>query len=208
MAIKKKYRPEYAAQARRMVEQGKTNKQIAAILGVSRPCLNYWMRSHEEFKDAMRRDHLPDHLKKKNRHQKGLYKKSYDAQAYELCLLGFKNEDLREFFNISQSTLDKWIATIDSFNKCVKQGKARADGQVAKALLKRSLGYESEETVVRVVKGKIEKVKIKKHHPPDVSAITLWLKNRQPKFWQDKKELTIEGKDVVPFSELESGVDE
>lgn len=50
------------------------------------------------------------------------------------------------------------------------------DDELLKALRKRALGYEAEESTIIAGKGGNEKMKVvKKHIPPDVQAIRLML---------------------------------
>ena len=122
-------------------------------------------------------------------------------QAYKLSLLGATNDQLSDFFHISGSTLDKWIAEKPEFSGALKEGKARADSEVADSLYNRALGYEvMEQQAIKVRDGKdsnggiierVEIVEVKRFVPPDTTACIFWLKNRQPELWRDKTESKI-----------------
>lgn len=89
----------------------------------------------------------------------------------------------------------------------IKKGKAPVDTAVENALLKRAKGYSYVETTTEfdvvdtgkvdedgkpIIEHKIKSVKtVKKEMPPDVGAAALWLKNRKPDKWREKREETI-----------------
>lgn len=89
----------------------------------------------------------------------------------------------------------------------IKKGKAPVDTEVENALLKRAKGYSYVETTTEfdvvdtgkvdedgkpIIEHKIKSVKtVKKEMPPDVGAAALWLKNRKPDKWREKREETI-----------------
>ncbi len=67
-----------------------------------------------------------------------------------------------------------------------KRDAAANDRKVEQALLQRALGMTVTETR-RELTDKGEKVvTTEKQLPPDISAQTFWLKNRQPERWQEK----------------------
>src|SRR5215211_2855066 len=65
-------------------------------------------------------------------------------QAHNYCLLGATNDDLAEFFHVSPSTVDRWIARHADFGDAVRQGRIVADARVARALYIRAVGYDRE----------------------------------------------------------------
>ena len=78
-----------------------------------------------------------------------LYKPDYDDQAHNHCLLGATNAGLADLFDVGQRTIDRWIADIPSFAKAVRDGRAIADGRVARSLYERAVGYQH--TVERIL---------------------------------------------------------
>lgn len=122
------------------------------------------------------------------------YKKEYDEQAYELCLLfGATNEQLAEYFNVNVDSIYEWQKVHPSFSESLKRGKVIADVEVVKTLFKRATGYEYKE-----VKNEYEgpeaaeedtptkKTVTTKQMAPDVGAIAFWLKNRRGAQWNDR----------------------
>lgn len=134
--------------------------------------------------------------------RKGTYTEGCDLQVYKLCLLGLIDEEIAEFFGIRVSTLNNWKKMHPSFMESIKRGKLVADANVVTKLYSRAMGYDYEE-VTTEPSGKGEgKQKVKKtikHMAPDVGAIAFWMKNRQPKLWRERKEVTgANGEPLVP----------
>ena len=109
----------------------------------------------------------------------GRYKPEYDDQARKLCLLGFTDVKLAEYFEVSETTISNWKIEYPSFLEALKAGKEKADANVAEGLYKRAAGYTHED----------------KYFPPDPGAATRWLKNRQRDLWRDRVDTTIAGPD-------------
>jgi len=97
-----------------------------------------------------------------------------------------KNE-LAKKIGIAPKTLALWENKYPEIEEALKQGREITDISVENAILKKALGFETAE-VKKVVKadGAEEVTTVYKSVPPDVSAATLWLKNRCPEKWRDK----------------------
>ncbi|MEG5642276.1 terminase [Enterobacter asburiae] len=117
------------------------------------------------------------------------YKKEYAEQARKLCLLGYTDAELADFFEVAESTINKWKKDHPEFSESIKKGKSVADGEVASKLFHRATGYEHPEDDIRAVEGKIVITPTVKHYPPDTAAAIFWLKNRQGKKWRDKQDI-------------------
>lgn len=117
------------------------------------------------------------------------YRKEYAEQARKLCLLGYTDVELAAFFDVAESTINKWKNDHPDFSESLKKGKAVADGEVAAKLFHRATGYEHPEDDIRAVDGSIVITPTIKHYPPDTTAAIFWLKNRQGKKWRDKQDI-------------------
>lgn len=127
------------------------------------------------------------------------YLKEYAEQARKLCLLGYTDVELADFFGVADSTLDNWKNKHPDFLGSLKKGKAVADANVAESLYFRALGYEHDDIHITNYQGKITKTKITKKYPPDTSAAILWLKNRQSTLWRDAKDINVGGQPDSPL---------
>lgn len=100
-----------------------------------------------------------------------------------------------------------WKIKFPAFSDAIKRGKAPVDIEVENALLKRALGFEYEEVTTEIEDVPTGKVgedgkpifKQRKHIkkttktvPPDTAAAFIWLKNRKPKQWRDKREVVAD----------------
>ncbi|PHM57014.1 terminase [Xenorhabdus sp. KK7.4] len=73
------------------------------------------------------------------------YQEAYAEQARKLCLLGYTDKELADFFEVSESTLNNWKHDHPGFLESLKKGKQVADGEVAAKLFHRATGYEHAE---------------------------------------------------------------
>ncbi len=136
-----------------------------------------------------------------------LYRRDYCEVAHNYCLLGATNEHLACFFEVTSRTVDNWIATHAAFAAAVKAGRAIADAGVARGLYDRAVGYDRK--VERTVwhDGRKHSVSDIMHFPPDVRACIFWLRNRQPRRWNDKPVRPDDGADDRtddPFAALDA----
>ena len=129
-------------------------------------------------------------------------KSKYDPEitpelAEQYARDGLTNDEIAIKLGISTSTLYNWQKKYVEFLEALKRGKKVVDAKVEKALLKRALGYDYEETkIIMNESGKKKVEKTKKQVKPDTTAQIFWLKNRLPDKWRDKQEINHGLKDV------------
>ena len=110
-----------------------------------------------------------------------------------LILLRAKSRDsltrneLARKLDIAPKTLALWESKYPEIAEALSQGREITDVRVENAILKKALGFETTE-VKKVVKadGAEEVTTVYKSVPPDVTAASVWLKNRCPEKWRDK----------------------
>lgn len=110
-----------------------------------------------------------------------------------LILLRAKSRDsltrneLARKLDIAPKTLALWESKYPEIAEALRQGREITDARVENAILKKALGFETTE-VKKVVKadGAEEVTTVYKSVPPDVTAASVWLKNRCPEKWRDK----------------------
>lgn len=139
------------------------------------------------------------------------YKEEYDLQAFKLALLGMHDEEIANFFEISEATLNNWKIEYPKFLESITDGKVKADSQVVGKLYDRAMGAErTEEMAFKVKKTdydssgkKIQErdeimiVPVKRVEPPDTKAISLWLRNRQKDRWRDDKHVEVNNSGTI-----------
>lgn len=117
------------------------------------------------------------------------YKAEYAEQALKLCRLGATDAEIANFFEVTESTVNKWKLDHPAFSESMKKGKEFSDAEVADRLFKRATGYSHPDVDIRVVGNEIVQTPLVKHYPPDTGAAIFWLKNRQRGKWRDKVEV-------------------
>lgn len=133
------------------------------------------------------------------------YNVEFVKQAYKLALLGAKNPELADFFEVNTDTIKEWRKIHPEFSAALKKGKELADMRVSKNLYKRANGFYYDEVTHEeieikqpgaevgkkiIVPATLKKV-VRKMVVPDTTAQIFWLKNRQPDKWRDKNELSL-----------------
>ena len=114
------------------------------------------------------------------------YKEEYNEQARKLCLLGATDAEMGDFFGVTEQTINNWKTAHPTFFESIKDGKEKADAEVAQSLYHRALGYSHPEDKIFCARSKVTTVPTIKHYPPDTAAAFIWLKNRAG--WRDKQE--------------------
>ena len=100
---------------------------------------------------------------------------------------GSSDKEVARRLGIAADSLIEYKKRFPEFSECLKNTRAYVDGQVENALLKRAIGYDVEEVAQEIYSDGSKHVKkIKRHIPPDITAMIFWLKNRRPEKWRDK----------------------
>ena len=122
------------------------------------------------------------------------YRDEYVELAQRLVYLNANctNEDLAKVFQVSGDTFQQWLVAHPAFSEAIAQAKRPADAQVANALLRRALGQKvRKQVVVKVKTGAIEHIELIEtweELPGDVTAQSLWLRNRASAIWKAQPE--------------------
>jgi len=116
------------------------------------------------------------------------YDPAYNEQARKLCILGYIDEELADFFQKHVSTIYEWKKKHPKFSEAINAGRDLANADVADSLYNRAMGYTHKSEHIHVnAKGDVTRVAIDKHYPPDSTACIFFLKNRDRTRWQDKQ---------------------
>lgn len=121
------------------------------------------------------------------------YRDKHRKDVYKLCLLGATDDQLADFFGVAVSTISKWKTEHPRFLEALKDGKDRADAQVANSLFQRANGYSHPEEKIFYSESEIIRAETTKHYPPDPTSMIFWLKNRQRLKWRDRHEVDHSG---------------
>lgn len=118
------------------------------------------------------------------------YKEEYAEQARKLCMLGYTDAEIADFYNVTERTINNWKKKHPEFFQSLKDGKDLADGEVVAALYHRATGYSHKEDKILSNSQDPEKpviVETTKHYPPDTTACAIWLNNRQSSRWKSRR---------------------
>lgn len=125
------------------------------------------------------------------------YEPKFCEQVRKLCLLGLTDKELAKFFDIGETTLNRWKKDYPEFRVSISSGKVMADADVTDSLFRSAMGYSHADVHIAVIAGKIRKTKIIKHYPPVPTSVIFWLRNRRKENWRNQIEPTDTG-DAVP----------
>lgn len=116
----------------------------------------------------------------------------HPRSAREMACEGKTSDEIAKAFGISRSAFFEWKSAHPEFSDAVKQGNRLIDGMVVESLFRRAMGYSHPDVHIAVSNGEVIKTDIIKHYPPDSTALIFWLKNRDPRNWRDKIEISAE----------------
>jgi len=131
------------------------------------------------------------HKKEKKRGPKGKFQDSMIKEVFKLARFGHTNLEICEFYNIHESTFDKYRQLYPEFDMAMEKGRLLASLNVVASLYKQAMGYEVEEvtTDTYIDKEGNEKVRarkiVKKHIQPSTTAGIYLLKVRHGDKWMD-----------------------
>jgi hypothetical protein len=118
-----------------------------------------------------------------------------------MCANGATDMELADEFEVSVTTIYNWRAKYPEFLEAVKTPKGIADDRVERSLFERATGYSHNAVKIFMPAGAEKPIIVPfvEYVPPDTTAATFWLKNRRPKDWREKAELSLT---TDPLSEL------
>lgn len=120
------------------------------------------------------------------------YQDDFPEMAEKYCAEdGLTDKELCGIFDVTVSTIKNWMKKHPEFGEAVRRGRVvHVRNQMEDRLVARAMGYDYEEQdVVRDEEDNIIKtITKKKKMPPNMNALTFYLRKRDPERWGDKKE--------------------
>lgn len=113
------------------------------------------------------------------------YRPEFARIAAALCKRGATDYELAEEFDVSVSTIQRWGCQHDDFWEAVYNAKNAFDRRVERSLAQRAAGYSYHTEKVFQFQGEIIRARVVEHIPADVTAIKMWLTNRDPANWRE-----------------------
>lgn len=134
---------------------------------------------------------------KKERGRPTKYKPEFIHLAGKHTELGADDNDLAKLFQVDRDTIYEWKKVYPEFSDSIQAAKDKYDNdEIEKALARRARGFMR---VKQVFDPEGNIVMLQEEIPPDTTACSLWLRNRQPERWRDKQEHEHTGKDGAPL---------
>jgi hypothetical protein len=122
-----------------------------------------------------------------------LYRPELAELARRLALLGLTNNEMASAMNVEVGAIQQWKVDHPEFRKAIERGGVHADAKVAQSTYHRALGYRAPAVKIMQHEGEPIIVPYTEHYPPDTQAARLWLTNRQPEKWRDRRDVNVTG---------------
>lgn len=121
------------------------------------------------------------------------YRPEFVEQAAKLCALGATDLEIADFFEVNVATLYRWKISHPEFCEAIQTAKDTADARVERSLYARATGYSHDAVKIFCSEGVVTEAPYREHVPPDTAAAFIWLKNRRPNEWRDRKDVAHSG---------------
>ncbi|QQE74989.1 transposase [Brevibacillus composti] len=170
------------------VKEGLTDEEIASRLDMTSWTLREYRKQYPQFAKMMERP---------TKWETVILPNLSDIQKW--IEAGVTIDQICERIGIAPSSWFEYVNKHPVLKNLIDWSRSVTNSRVENSLLKAAMGYEYEEikTIVEEDKNgkkrtRIEKVK--RHMPPNPTAIVFWLKNRSPDEWNDRRELVVDTK--------------
>lgn len=115
----------------------------------------------------------------------GKYDPAYADQAMKLCLLGYTNEQLAAYFEISYDKFQAWVREVPALKAAIRAGREEADMEVVNSLRQMALGKKVTVKKEKLTRdGNIVVVEEEVYVGANFNAAQLWLTNRHRDTWK------------------------
>jgi hypothetical protein len=122
-------------------------------------------------------------------HFNSAYKKRYADEARRLAEKGWLDYEMADFFRVHVKTIGRWKILHPEFAQACLIGGMPANHRVEHSLYKQALGFEIDAEEIKVIEGKVERVKVKRYIPPSPAAAIFWLKAKMG--WREHDEAMV-----------------
>jgi len=180
---------------------GLSKAETAKLIGVTPLTIDNWCKKHPQIAEAVARPETfhkrPETVNDPPVGRSTPYDALVNEKASNMALLGMTNPQIAAALEIDESTFDRWMVAHSEFRGAIQAGRLDSDGKVVRSLYQRANGFDYDESKSVIENGELTKVeKTTKRSLPDVNAQKLWLYNRHPDYWRDRREYTHHGETV------------
>ncbi len=122
------------------------------------------------------------------------YEPAFCEKAHKLAAEGATDIEIADALGVHVATYYRWKAEHPEFCESTRLGKEAADDRVEASLYHRAVGYSHDAVKIFMPAGAEEPVvaPYREHYAPDTTAASLWLRNRRPDKWRDRRELEMQ----------------
>ena len=122
--------------------------------------------------------------------------------AEQYAGLGYTISQIAKRLHISRQTLYDWRKLYPEFLEGIDRARGIVDDKIEQKLFNRATGIRYTETTREKVGGKmVITKKVSKFAVPDVAAMFIWLKNRRPEQWRDRRDVKHSGA-IIHFDSI------
>jgi len=138
-----------------------------------------------------------------------LIKEQFEDIKYLIKVEGYSEKDLIEVLGIHKSTFYKYKKEHSDFADLLKDNQSALLSRIEEGLFKRAMGYDHEETSIEIITDGDNQVinkkvkKVKKHLPPNMTAIIFALKRLSP-YWRQMPEVEEAPLNIDDISDTQS----
>ncbi|AOZ93621.1 transposase [Paenibacillus crassostreae] len=173
---------------RQWIKDGVIDDEIAVRLEIHITTLYEYVKIHPKFTKLMERP---------SKYETHIVPRFNEIRDW--CQEGLTNEQMCEKLGIHPATWYEYANKHPTFNELINWSKSVTINRVETSLFKLAMGYEYEEikTIIEEDKNGKKKTrieKVKRHQPPNPTAMIFYLKNRAPNEWNDRREIIIDTK--------------
>ena len=123
-------------------------------------------------------------------------RKQVDLKLVEqLAMLGLNDGDIAKVLQVTARKFGLMKKKNSGLRITLQKARIVPSAKVAGQLYKNAMGYEVEEDKLFYSSkfNRVKRTRIKRQVQPNTIAQMFWLKNQQPEFWKDKKEIEQTG---------------
>ena len=95
--------------------------------------------------------------------------------------------DIARVLGINPDTIQEWKKRHIAFSVAIDQGKEDCLDNIERALAERAQGFKHGSEEIKVIRGKVKRIKTTTQYPPDVHAAKFVLTNKRSKEWAERQ---------------------
>jgi len=132
-------------------------------------------------------------LKLNGRGSSPQYNPGYAAKVEKLVSLGATDWEIADLLGINKQTLLDWCVKYPEMKKALafQESSEWVRDRAIRYLFAKAVGYTYDSEKVFCQDGKVTRVPIVEHIPPDVGALTYFLNNRDPDRWKSRQDSNV-----------------